>query len=44
MVTISVRTPDGKGFLKQTQDVFTWGTGAVMTWCSSQHHQWPLLM
>jgi len=36
IVTIDVRTPDGKGFLlNQAKDLFIWGTGAIMTECSS---------
>jgi len=35
MVTIPMRTPDGKGSFQQSKDLFTWGTEANMTECSS---------
>jgi len=36
IVTIPVRNPDGKGFLLNwTEDLFRYGTGAIMTGCSS---------
>jgi len=38
IVTITVRTPDGKGLSKQlkwAKDLFIFSTGAVMTGCSS---------
>jgi len=32
----TVIIPDGKAFLlKQAKDLFRWGTGAIMTGCSS---------
>jgi len=33
-IPVPVRTPDGKGFLKQVTDWFIQGTG-----CSSSHHE-----
>jgi len=38
-----MRTPDGRGFLKQAKHLFICGTEAIMTGCSSYHHQWPFL-
>jgi len=35
IVTISVKTPDGNGVLKQAKDIFICDTGAIMTSCSS---------
>jgi len=42
IVAIPVRNPYWMFFVKSAEDLFRWGTGAIMTRCSQWHHQWSL--